>query len=288
MINTMTKVLSCLDGSVYADSVTDHAAWAALSLKASVELLHVLGRRDVSTAAPDLSGSIAADAQQHLLAELAALDADRAKLVQKRGRLILDAARERLVAAGVADVTISLRHGDLLEAITEREPDAALVVIGKRGEAADFASLHLGSNLERVVRSTHKPILVASRAFRPIHRILIAFDGGPSALKAVDHVSRSPLFAGLAVDIVMAGAPSPENQRKLDNAVAQLKAGGLQATARVELGQADAVIAGIVGKDGIDLLVMGAYGHSRIRNLIIGSTTTEMIRSCKIPVVLFR
>ncbi|MGU9979473.1 universal stress protein [Phreatobacter sp. HK31-P] len=284
----MTKVLSCLDGSVYADSVTDHAAWAALSLKASVELLHVLGRRDVSTAAPDLSGSIAADAQQHLLAELAALDADRAKLVQKRGRLILDAARERLVAAGVADVTISLRHGDLLEAITEREPDAALVVIGKRGEAADFASLHLGSNLERVVRSTHKPILVASRAFRPIHRILIAFDGGPSALKAVDHVSRSPLFAGLAVDIVMAGAPSPENQRKLDNAVAQLKAGGLQATARVELGQADAVIAGIVGKDGIDLLVMGAYGHSRIRNLIIGSTTTEMIRSCKIPVVLFR
>ncbi|MFN6951448.1 MAG: universal stress protein [Albidovulum sp.] len=284
----MTKVLSCLDGSVYADSVTDHAAWAALKLKAPVELLHVLGRRDVSTASPDLSGSIAADAQQHLLAELAALDADRAKLVQKRGRLILDAARERLVAAGVADVTISLRHGDLLEAITEREPDAALVVIGKRGEAADFASLHLGSNLERVVRSTHKPILVASRAFRPIQRILIAFDGGPSALKAVDHVSRSPLFAGLAVDIVMAGAPSPENQRKLDNAVAQLKAGGLQATSRVEPGQADAVIAGIVEKDGIDLLVMGAYGHSRIRNLIIGSTTTEMIRSCKIPVVLFR
>ncbi len=32
----------------------------------------------------------------------------------------------------------------------------------------------------------------------------------------------------------------------------------------------------------------GAYGHSRIRNLIIGSTTTEMIRSCKIPIVLFR
>jgi len=38
----------------------------------------------------------------------------------------------------------------------------------------------------------------------------------------------------------------------------------------------------------IDLLLMGAYGHSRIRNLIIGSTTTSMIRSCKIPVLLFR
>ena len=38
----------------------------------------------------------------------------------------------------------------------------------------------------------------------------------------------------------------------------------------------------------IGLLVMGAYGHSRIRSLIIGSTTAEMIRLCKIPVVLFR
>jgi nucleotide-binding universal stress UspA family protein len=37
-----------------------------------------------------------------------------------------------------------------------------------------------------------------------------------------------------------------------------------------------------------DLLVMGAYGHSCIRSLIIGSTTTAMIRACKVPVVLVR
>jgi len=39
---------------------------------------------------------------------------------------------------------------------------------------------------------------------------------------------------------------------------------------------------------GIGLLVMGAYGHSRIRNLVIGSTTTEMLRICPVPVMLFR
>ena len=44
----------------------------------------------------------------------------------------------------------------------------------------------------------------------------------------------------------------------------------------------------MVERTGIDLLVMGAYGHSRVRSLIIGSTTTEMIRACKIPVLLFR
>lgn len=50
----------------------------------------------------------------------------------------------------------------------------------------------------------------------------------------------------------------------------------------------DKVIAEIVEGDGMDILIMGAYGHSRIRSLVIGSTTTEMIRSCRVPVLLFR
>jgi nucleotide-binding universal stress UspA family protein len=48
------------------------------------------------------------------------------------------------------------------------------------------------------------------------------------------------------------------------------------------------VITREVETDAYELMIMGAFGHSRIRHLIIGSTTTEMIRSCKIPVLLFR
>ena len=67
-----------------------------------------------------------------------------------------------------------------------------------------------------------------------------------------------------------------------------LRAAGRPVSAEIEPGQADAVIARRVEADKIDLLVMGAFGHSRIRSLIIGSTTTQMIRACKIPVLLFR
>ena len=59
-------------------------------------------------------------------------------------------------------------------------------------------------------------------------------------------------------------------------------------TAEIRQGPPDAVIAKSVEADGVDLLVMGAYGHSRIRSLIIGSTTTSMIRQCLVPVLLFR
>ncbi|WP_372803402.1 universal stress protein, partial [Paracoccus seriniphilus] len=43
----------------------------------------------------------------------------------------------------------------------------------------------------------------------------------------------------------------------------------------------------LIDAEGFDMLVMGAYGHSRIRSLVIGSTTTEMVRSCKVPVLMF-
>lgn len=284
----MSKLLALIDASIYARSVCEHAAWAAERTGAAVEIFHVLGRRDMASAPVDYTGNLSADARDTLLAELASLDEQKAKLAQKRGRLILEQAKEALASASVAAVTTRLRHGDLLETVAEFQGDADLIVIGKRGEAADFAKLHLGSNLERVVRSSQLPVLVASRAFKPINRFLIAFDGGTSAMKAVDHVARSRLFAGLECRLLMVGADTLDARKRLDDAVALLRAASYDVEAEIAPGQADAVIARRVEQDGIDLLVMGAYGHSRIRSLIIGSTTTEMIRSCMIPVLLFR
>lgn len=282
----MTKIIACIDGSIYTHSVIDHAAWASKRLALPIELLQVLGRREVS--GTDLSGSISADARQTLLTELARLDEERAKLIQQRARMVMDDARARLSMAGVADVTTILRHGDLLETLNEREASADLIVIGKRGEAADFASAHLGSNLERVVRASQRPILVASRAFAPINKVLIAFDGGSSVLKAVDALSRSQLMAGIDIHLVFVGSDTPEIRRRLEGAVAQLQGGGHKAQFRFASGVPDKAIAAIVEEESMNLLVMGAYGHSRIRSLLIGSTTTEMIRSCKVPVLLFR
>jgi nucleotide-binding universal stress UspA family protein len=64
--------------------------------------------------------------------------------------------------------------------------------------------------------------------------------------------------------------------------------GGHKLSIQIEAGRPEQVISETVEREGIDLLVMGAYGHSRIRAMIIGSTTSETIRSCKIPVRLIR
>jgi nucleotide-binding universal stress UspA family protein len=130
---------------------------------------------------------------------------------------------------------------------------------------------------------------VASRAFKPIHRVLIAFDGGPSVTRAVEFLARSyASFAGLEMRLLKVGQCTDDAARRVETSANQLRGAGYLVQSSIVAGQPEVEIARTVEADKIDLLVMGAYGHSRIRSLIIGSTTTEMIRSCKIPVVLFR
>jgi len=283
----MSKIIALVDGSIYAESVCDHAAWIATRTGAAVDILHVLGHRRGAGEPNNLSGNIALGARSTLLKDLSDRDAETAKVLQKSGRAILDAAKVRLEGAGIRNVSARLRIGDILEEVAEYEAEADMIVIGKRGDAADFATLDLGSNLERIVRSSSKPVFVAARAFTPVKRVLIAFDGGPSSRKAVDYVAANPLFDGLAIRLLTAGPEMPENSDRLARAKATLEAAGHDVQADIVQGPADLLIASAVETDNIDLLVMGAYGHSRIRRLIIGSTTAEMIRLCKIPVLLF-
>lgn len=282
----MTNIIALVDGSLYSESVCDHAAWLAEKLDSSIELTHILGRRHTDSTPQNLSGNITLGARSSLLAELTALDEQRNKLAQKRGRAILEDAMARIQAVCPAPVTTTLRIEDIVDTITKS--DADIVLLGKRGEAADFAKMHLGSNLERIARASHQPLFIASRAFRSPKRFLIAYDGGTSSLKAVDYVARSPLFHGMECNLLTVGALTPEAQKRQDDALAILTAGGIKAHADIVPGQADTVISNYVDSEGIDLLVMGAYGHSRIRSLIIGSTTSTMLRLCKIPVMMFR
>jgi nucleotide-binding universal stress UspA family protein len=282
------KIIAFVDGSSYSASVCDHAAWAAGRMQASVEVFHMLGRRERPSETADLSGNLKLGARSTLLADLARADAERARLVQARGRLILEDAAARLESAGVKDVETRLRNDDIVNTVKDFETNSDLIIIGKRGEASSFALEHLGSNLERILRSAKKPVMVASRAFQPIEKYLIAFDGGPSVLKAIEHISSGRLFSGLPCLLLHVGNDTPDIRARLEGAAALLAKSGATVETAIEPGEPEAVISKAVETCDIGLLVMGAWGHSRIRSLIIGSTTTQMVRSCKIPVMMFR
>ncbi len=284
----MRKIIAVIDGSAYSASVCEHAAWVANRSGAEVDVIHVLSRRNTAADQANLSGSIGLGARSALLGELAELDAQQARLAQKRGRAILVDAEALLTERGVQKVHTRLRNGEIVDTVQELEEDADLIVMGKRGESANFDTLHLGPNLEKVIRSTRKPVMVASRSFHEPSKVLVAFDGGRSSLKAVEFIAARAHYNSLPIHLLSVGRDSTNDQRQLEGAAATLRKGGYIVTSENLPGNPEKVIADKVLSDGFDLVVMGAYGHSRIRNLIIGSTTTEMVRSCMVPVLLFR
>lgn len=286
-MNKKDKVLACVDHSPHAERVCDYAVWAARKLQAPLEFIHVLDDEHVEPR-HDWSGSIGLGSQEALLEELATLDAKRNALRMERGRLLLESARGRAAGQLNQPVSVRFRNGELAESLLEIEDEVRLFVIGKRGEAGSGRPLHIGTNLERMARSLHHPILAVPTQFIEPRKVMLAFDGSATTRKGVEMVAASPLFAQIECRVVMVAPPSPAAQAQLDWATTTLNAGCVPATGHLVDGEADTVLLGYCASESIDMIIMGAYGHSRIREFLVGSTTTSLLRSCAIPVLLLR
>ncbi|MBD5803825.1 Universal stress protein family protein [Azoarcus sp. Aa7] len=287
-MKTDNKVLACVDRSHFADTVADCAAWAARRLEAPLEFLHVLDRHPEIGSGEDHSGAIGFDAQQALLAELSAKDETRSRDAREAGRLFLNRLRERAIAAGVPEPDVRQRHGNLEETLVEQEEGVRLFVLGRRGESAETTQRDLGRNVERVVRALHKPILAVAEGFREPRRVMFAFDGGIVTRRGVEMLAASPLLRGVPIHLLMSGKESADAPKQLDWARKTLEAAGFEAPATLQPGDAESVIAKAVHEQDIDLLVMGAYTHSPVRSLFLGSKTSDLLRSARVPALLLR
>ena len=282
------RVLACVDQSRFADYVADYAAWAAGRMDAPLEFLHVIDRHPETSSGQDHSGAIGIDAQENLLTQLSTEDEARAKTAREQGRVFLNRLRERALAAGAESVDMRQRLGELEETLAEQENGVRLLVLGRRGEAADSSQRDIGRNVERVVRALNNPILTVTEGFKEPQRVMIAFDGGIVTRRGVEMVAASPLFRGLPIHLLMSGKENKESLKQLEWAKTTLEAAGFEATSSLIPGDAETVIAKIVHAQSIDLLIMGAFGHSPLRSLLFGSKTADLLRFSTIPTLLLR
>lgn len=280
----MDNIIACIDGQDGTPAVVEGSVWAAHMLAAPLRLLHVLERHPERAAATDASGIIGFDAQDTLLQELSELDQRRGQIAQEAGRRLLAAARARAEEAGVPAVDTFMRHGALAETALELEPQARLFVLGHRPPSDTRP--HLDHHLEQLVRSVHKPVLVVpGPTFATPQHAVIAFDGSATAHKLVARVAASPLLVGLPIVLAMAGAAASRDA--LGEAERTLRSGGFAVRSELLDGEPDAALPARANEEGT-LLVIGAYGHSRIRRFIVGSTTTALLRASTVPVLVLR
>ncbi len=283
----MHNIVACIDGSASARCVTVAGAWASARLETPLMLLHVLERPSVPPV-QDLSGAIGLGSREQLLQELTTLDERREKLALEHGKHLLQDAETVALKAGAGDVMRKQRHGDLVDALRDLEEGTRLLVMGRLGEDHDIAAHTIGSHLESVVRSVHRPIMVVMREFVAPRQFMIAYDGSATASKALNLVASSPLLVGLPCHLVTVGPLSAEQTRQIGQARDTLADAGFAVTTATVEGEVQAALGQYHRDNDIDLMVMGAWGHSRIRQFFVGSNTTRMLSHSDITLLLLR
>jgi nucleotide-binding universal stress UspA family protein len=171
--------------------------------------------------------------------------------------------------------------------VTRRAQATDLVLLGQRDP--DHAT---GLDTpEEVVMACGRPVLTvpyAGHRDRIGEVTVVAWNGSREAARAVQDAL--PLLAASASVTVL--LVNPEEEADIDDAdqlVAHLARHGLNASKRVVqqdiLAVSDTILAQIASL-GADLLVMGAYGHSRLREMILGGVTRDVLRNMNVPVLM--
>jgi nucleotide-binding universal stress UspA family protein len=181
-----------------------------------------------------------------------------------------------------------------LAAITVQARYADLVVIGQR-DPEEVATGLPASIVERCVLGTGRPVLVVpyfSHSFPNLGRhVLLAWNGTRESVRAV----RDALPILCAADNVVIMAVNPSTARTGHGEIPgadlalYLARHGVKAEVKPEIASSISVGDELLARAsdlGSDLLVMGAYGHSRLQELVMGGVTQSMMQQMTLPVFM--
>jgi nucleotide-binding universal stress UspA family protein len=137
----------------------------------------------------------------------------------------------------------------------------------------------LAESFQQMIADEQRPVLVARPGLKVGGTVLVAWDGGKEASRAMR--TSLPLLQKAAT-VVVAGAPSASSRNfDLERLVGFLAARGVTATTKVLDGSGDAagLLLGAAREVGADVLVAGAFGHPRLQEFIFGGTTRTLLNS---------
>lgn len=204
-------------------------------------------------------------------------EAARRRFLDHAGRHGLDGGWRYLAEAGIQSFLRISRYMDLV-IIGQPDPDVSAEGLAIRPE-----DVVLGSGRPALI----VPYIGGSRS--PWKRIVVAWDESREAARAVAD-ALPLLMQASAVSIVSIGAKVPGGELDIGEELRRFLADhDIVAQAERlypdESSEADVLLSRIADL-GADLLVMGCYGHARLREFVLGGLTREILRHMTVPVLM--
>jgi nucleotide-binding universal stress UspA family protein len=178
--------------------------------------------------------------------------------------------------------------GLIANEICERSKVADLVVIGHRGVNEEFTTGLLGTTAETITRKCPRPVFVSTKKFKVIERPLLAYDGSQRACAAMESAAEFCTVLDLPLTVLTVAKEDQKADGILHQARSYLDAYAVQVGYEKTRGYPEQQIIDYLVSFNHDLLFIGAYGHRRIIEMVLGSTTEYVMRNTPCPVFLNR
>ncbi len=207
--------------------------------------------------------------------------------LEEKGNAALEKIKQ-ICADGNVACECKIMPGIIPNAIAEQAKLADIIILGKRGENSNFGGEFLGSSTENATRLSNKPVMVVEETYRAIKKMMFAYDGSASANKALQVVADLTLAAKLELSVITVYDDETDGKQILSEAVSYLNSYNIKPVEILKSGDVVDTIISEANETGCDLIMMGAYGHSTFQQMLLGSTTTLLIRAARTPVLLYR
>jgi nucleotide-binding universal stress UspA family protein len=178
-----------------------------------------------------------------------------------------------------------LRDGLPSGILTEEARSGDLLVIGQKGENAHIERAIVGSTTEDVVRSTPRPVLVCPAVFHSPRRVLFPYDGSPVAEGALQFCVNA--FGSIWEEmVVLTVTEEMEESFPYDTELGYLGTHGIPYRLLMEAGKVIETIPRVAKREKSELILIGAHGRHKIRDYLLGSTASHLIRRSELPVLV--
>lgn len=208
--------------------------------------------------------------------------------LNERAESILHTFQERCEREGIQP-ELKKVTGLVDESIIEEGKKADLIILAQRGEHYPLTGVGLlGSTSEAVVRKAGKPVIVTPIQYKKMERMGLAYDESKPCEKALQLAIEFCAKTQWPLSVLHITDDTVSVEKIRQQLASSLGPYNIEHDLVVREGKEEQEILQFIDDRSVDLLVMGAYGHSRLRELILGSTTSYVIRKSTIPVLLVR
>ncbi len=275
------NILVPLDGSEHSKAALDYATWIAEKFDGTLCGQHIIDTVSLEgTFFHDISGSLGFEPYLDFSSKMR-------EILDERGKIILEDFTSRCEKKGVRFSTC-LDMGLIANEICERAKVADLVVIGHRGVNEEFSTGLLGSTTETITRKCPRPIFVSTKQFTTVEKPLLAYDGSQRASSAMESAAEFCSMLKLPLTVLTIGKEESVTRANLQQAKNYLSSYTINVNYESGRGHPEQKIIEQLVNLRHDLLFIGAYGHRRIIEMVLGSTTEYVLRNSPCPVFLNR